>query len=124
MLFVGTEADARLRLERMVDASSVPTLGSPDIDQLLADSKWPDLSGLGPTESGWTPTWELDLAAFRGWGLKEGKAANMNQYLQDGRGTASDYLVLNCRRMKEYHRTLITPSLRYQGGMATVSTYW
>lgn len=63
----------------------------------------------------WAPTWDLNYAAMNGWEWKANKATNTNQFIQDSRGTASDYTYLNCRRQAEEYRKKIQVSVPVRG---------
>lgn len=79
-----TEAEARARLERMVAPDMAPTLATEDIDDLMVGARRPDTSGLLPSDAEWTPTWDLDAAAARGWEIKAGLAAGDYNFAASG----------------------------------------
>lgn len=79
-----TEAEARARLERMVQASEAPALTTAEVDDLVALAARPDIAGLLRGVTGWIPTWDLTAAVAEGWRWKAAKAARDYDFSADG----------------------------------------
>lgn len=94
-----SEADAHARLTDMTAATCNPELSDLDVERLLVYAKVPDKYGITPDIDGWTPTWDLDVAAAHGWRIKAGRAASSTGFSADGASYSLDQLIANCEKM-------------------------
>lgn len=72
-----TAADARARLERMLQWQEQPALSVAEVDDLFEMAKVPDEDGNDPDSVAWVPTFSLNPAAAEGWSWKAGKVASL-----------------------------------------------
>lgn len=94
-----TESEAQALLEKMVAATSVPTLDAIEVGQLLDRARRADSSGLAPSDANWTPTWNLDAAAAEGWRWKAGKVAGAYTFGDAGATFSRSDMVKACMDM-------------------------
>ncbi len=113
-----TEAEALARLKRMTDADSEPTLTDDDLADCIAMSRLVDVNGLAPSESGWTPTYDLNRGAAEGWRRKAGKLAMRFDFATDGQQFQRSQAVEHCERMAEQYRRRIVSSVPVTGQLA------
>jgi len=73
-----TADEATTRLKAMTAWDVDPTLSPAEIATLLTMSKIADVYGLFPTDSGWTPTFNLNIGAAEGWRWKAAKADGLD----------------------------------------------
>lgn len=112
------EAEALARLKRMTDADSEPVLTADDIADCLAMSKLVDADGLAPSDSSWTPTFDLNRGAAEGWRRKAGKLAMHFNFSTDGQTFDRSQAVAHCERMAEQYRRRIVSSVPTPGVLA------
>ena len=98
-----TEAEASAQLSRMVEASSTPTLGTADINDLVNAAARPDADGIYRGESGWTPTWDLNAGAAEGWARKASKAAGMFNFAEDGQRFDRAQIYAHCAAQQKVY---------------------
>jgi len=103
-----------------VASDVAPELSDDEISQLLASNLTADEWDRVPTDGGYVETWDLNNAAADGWAMKAGKASNQSQFLGDARGTANDYLYLNCTRLEKLYRD----KAKQQVKVVYLSTPW
>jgi hypothetical protein len=116
------EITARELLEDMVSPSSIPILTDPEVDRLFEFAKRADVNGLVPSDTDWTPTWNLHAAAARGWIMKAGKVAGLFPFSTDGQSYQRDQMHRMCiETAREYRRGSIH-SLRVQTGLGFLPT--
>ena len=77
-------AAARARLERMVAASTSPTLSAGEVDDLLRIGARPDVDGRLVDDADWEDTYDLNAAAAEGWRWKAAKVAADPNFSGDG----------------------------------------
>ena len=63
------------KLKQLTAWDIEPTLTEDELDELLAVAAVKDADGLTTEEADWTPTYDLNTAAARGWLIKAGRAA-------------------------------------------------
>ena len=68
-------AQARARLERMLQWNVAPALTTAEVDDLMLFARRPDALGYTYADVLWTPTWNLRAAAAEGWRWKAAKVA-------------------------------------------------
>lgn len=66
-------------------------------------------------QTNWTPTYDLNRAAYEGWSLKAAKAASMISYTSDGARYDRDQYIRNCEAMQR--RYAITSSAKMRGSV-------
>ncbi len=93
------ELTARALLEKMVAADAVPTLDADEVQQLLTRAQRTDSAGLAPSDSNWTPTWDLNAAAAEGWRWKAGKVAGAYTFGDSGSTFNRSDMVKACMAM-------------------------
>lgn len=112
-----TAAEAKARLERMCAAASDPILEDEDLDELLRGARRRDADGVSPSESGWTPTWDLNAAAAEGWRWKAGRVTSTYSADDVGGGYSPDsFKYLNCVREAEHYASRIVMSIPIRVG--------
>lgn len=114
-----TEEQALARLQRMVAYDSDPVLTAEEVEDLLALSAVADADGLAPTDTGWTPTWDLHRGAAEGWRWKAAKAASRFQFSADGASFNRQQVIEHCERMSAQYRRRIVSNVMLPGPMAT-----
>ncbi len=113
-----TEAEALARLKRMTDADSEPALTTDDITDCMAMSKLVDSNGLAPSDSSWTPTFDLNRGAAEGWRRKAGRLATQFDFSTDAQQFQRSQAVEHCERMAEQYRRKIVTAVPVPGTMA------
>ena len=73
-----TVDEATTRLRAMTAADTDPTLDDTEITTLVNMSKIADVYGLWPTDTGWTPTFNLNIGAAEGWRWKAARADSID----------------------------------------------
>lgn len=68
-------ADAYQLIARMVQSDQEPTLDTTALNALVSYAQRVDVFGLPPSDTSWTPTYDLNAAAAEGWRWKAGSAA-------------------------------------------------
>jgi hypothetical protein len=105
------EVTARAELSVMVGMSDVPTLRDDEFDLLVSFAKVSDEFGLRPSDTGWTPTFNLNRAAARGWKWKAGKITSAYDFQTDGQRFSRAQWFEHCMAMSQSYST---------GGMGTI----
>lgn len=106
-------AQARARLERMLQWQAAPALTSAEVDDLMTlVPQMADASGVRPGEAGYTPTYSAYTAAYReaaatGWEWKAGKVAGQFD-AATGTGTKFD--------RSQAHAMCLAMAASYGGG--------
>ena len=113
-----TEADALARLGRMTAASEEPILSSEELEDLLALSRVSDSSGRTPSETGWSPTWDLNRGAAEGWRWKAAKVSSRFQFIADGSAFHREQVMQNCERMSMLYRRRVLSDVSLPGPLA------
>lgn len=103
-----TEVRARMRLRMMTDYTGEPALSDDELAELLETAKRPDRYGLAPTDTGWTPTWDLNAAAADGWDVKAGKCASEHYFAADGAMYTRNQIHDHCVAMAARYRAKVT----------------
>ena len=85
------------KLKQLTAWDIEPTLTEDELDELLAVAAVKDADGLTPEEAEWTPTYDLNTAAARGWLIKAGRAAATVDTPEAGMVTSKVFD--NCRAM-------------------------
>ncbi|MFM9904817.1 MAG: hypothetical protein ACKVQJ_09630 [Pyrinomonadaceae bacterium] len=87
------------KLKQMTAWEIEPALTEADLDELLAASALQDANGLAPLNEEWTPTYDLNAAAGRGWLIKAGRASSLVEVDPPGSGIVTAKVFENCRAM-------------------------
>ena len=74
-----------------------PTLSDDDLDSMLAGAALQDAAGRGPSDGGWTPTYDLNSAASRLWLVKAARASILIE--GEPPGVVTSKVFDNCRAM-------------------------
>lgn len=97
-------AEARAELASLVEADSTPKLSIEDLDRLLNAARVVDEDGYAPVEDGWTPTWNLNYAAYHGWKRKLAKCGGFVDISTDGHNQRLSQVRDHCKEMVEQFR--------------------
>jgi hypothetical protein len=73
-----TENDARTRLQAMTAWDTAPELTDDEITSLVVMSRIADPYGMWPGDTGWTPTYNLNIGAAEGWRWKVARADSLD----------------------------------------------
>ena len=92
--------DNRERLKRAIAWESIPTLDEDDIDDLISLARIADAEGNLPSDAGWEESFDLNLAAYEGWGRKAAKAASMIAFSADDASFRRDQYIQHCQQMQ------------------------
>lgn len=98
------EAEALVRLQRMVASDHEPTLDSDEMGDLVALARRADKFGLWPTDPSWTPTYDLNAGAHVGWLWKAGKASSDFTFTDDAGVYHRNQVFDMCDRLAEHYR--------------------
>jgi hypothetical protein len=80
-----------------------PALTEDELEDLLTDSATPDAEGNAPEDDGWSPTYDLNLAAREAWLIKAARAAALVEVDPPESGIVTSKVFDNCRRMAELY---------------------
>jgi len=72
-----TEAEATAWVATECQATSQPCLDAEEVAHLVRIARRPDVDDNDPSDAAWTPTYDLNYAAWKGWRMKAGKAVLM-----------------------------------------------
>ena len=97
------------KLKQLTAWDIEPTLTEDELDELLAVAAVKDADGLTPEEAEWTPTYDLNTAAARGWLIKAGRAAATVDEPEAGMVTSKVFD--NCRSMARIYASKRTASV-------------
>jgi len=97
------------KLKQLTAWDIEPTLTEDELDDLLAIAAVKDADGLTPEEAEWTPTYDLNTAAARGWLIKAGRAAATVDEPEAGMVTSKVFD--NCRSMARIYASKRTASV-------------
>ncbi len=100
-----TQDEAVERLGALCAATSDPKLTDDDLLIALAAGSLADANGLQPTDTLWSPTYDLNRAAAQGWELKAGKAASDVDFQDAGGSYQLSQVVDHCTRMAARYRS-------------------
>lgn len=103
-----SETDARSRLDSMLQSASEPLLTQAEVEALLVEAKRADADGLAPSDTGWTPTWDLNAAAAEGWRRKAGKVAGRFDVTVDGDALRRSQMFSACLVMADRYARKIS----------------
>ena len=92
-------ATALVKLAYMVAASSRPVLDATALGILVDDSVAQDAAGLWPGDTGWAPTYDLNVAALEGWRWKAGQVAGDFTFSADDASYDKGATLANIERM-------------------------
>lgn len=107
-----TVDEATELLQSMTASDVDPVLSDDEIDRLVASSQRADLFGIPPTDSQWTPTYDLASAAAKGWLLKMGKASNRVDFIIERSGVTRSQFIKHCQMMANEYRRQVGQSVR------------
>ena len=103
----------RDRLARMTAATEAPALNDADLDELLRGARRIDAAGLPPTDTAWTPTYDLNAAAAEGWRWKQARVAGTQiRESFDGDYGSADFRALEFARIAQYYEHKQVGSVR------------
>jgi hypothetical protein len=106
----------RALLEAMLANDTEPVLDGDTIDTLLEDAKIRDRTGLYPDDNGYTTTYNLNVAAARGWRLKAARVAADYDLDVDGKGLNRSQMVDQFLTMASAYAKLVGPRYRRLDG--------
>ena len=98
-----TEAEALAKLELMALSDEEPVLSSDQLEDCLDNARRPDADDLGPSDSGWTGTWDLDYAAAEAWRRKAGIASGRFSFAEDGQRFERAQVYAHCMSQAEMY---------------------
>ena len=76
-----------------------PALSEDELEDVLAESALPDEAGKHREEEGWSPTYDISLAARDAWLIKAARAASLVEVDPPESGIVTSRVFDNCRRM-------------------------
>ena len=76
-----------------------PALTEDELEELLTDSATQDAEGNAPESEGWSPTYDINLAAREAWLIKAARAAALVEVDPPESGIVTSKVFDNCRRM-------------------------
>ncbi len=79
-----------------------PELTDTEIDELLLESSVVDKEGNAPASEDWSPTYDLNAAASKGWLIKAGRAASTTETEPDSVNVTARVFA-NCLRMSRVY---------------------
>ena len=87
------------RLKKMTAWETEPELTETEVGELLERSGVVDAAGVAPSDDNWTPTYDLNSAAFEGWMIKAGRASELIEVDPPGSGILTSRVFENCLAM-------------------------
>lgn len=87
------------RLALMCGASTAPLLSNAEVVSLLALAALPDADDLVSGDTGWIPTYNLNVAAAEGWRWKAGRVSSAIDFGADGAEFKRSQLFKHCNDM-------------------------
>jgi hypothetical protein len=105
------ESEAYEELASMVAFDAEPTLSESEVFALLDRARRADSTGLAFSDSGWTPTWDLNAAAAEGWRRKAGKVAGSFSFSTDGQSFNRSDMVKACLDMARTYSNRVAGSI-------------
>jgi hypothetical protein len=111
-------AAAEALLRSMTAASDDPALSDAEVAALLAASRIADATGLAPSDTAWTATYNLNIGARDGWKLKMGKVAGRFDFGSDVNRFSRSQFFAHCEKMvKAYSRAVAGSATLASSGM-------
>ncbi|MBX3298621.1 MAG: hypothetical protein KF736_04060 [Acidobacteria bacterium] len=96
---------------RLLTASAIePALADDELAAILAYAARPDPGGFAPQDEQWTPTYDINAAAARGWLIKAGRAAAIIESGEGGEATSKVFD--NCRSMARVYAAKANSTVR------------
>ena len=95
------------KLKQMTAWDVEPALTDGEIDELLVPCCLKDHTGLPPSDPGWSPTYDLNLAASNAWLVKAARAAALVEVDPPGSGIMTSKVFDNCRAMARIYRAKV-----------------
>lgn len=92
-----------------------PVLDGDTIETLLASAQVRDANGRFPTEEAYEPTYDLRIAASRGWRLKAARVAADYDLNTDGHGMTRSQMIDQFIKMADAYGRLGAPHVRSLG---------
>ena len=114
-----TQGEALVRLQRMLAYDQEPTLTDSEVSALLSACRVADTSGLAPSDTSWTPTWDLNRGAAEGWRWKAGKVAGRFDFSTDGQSFHRSQMAEMCEPMVKQYARKVTSNVVLPGPLAT-----
>jgi hypothetical protein len=99
------------KLKNMTAWDKSPALSDAEIDDLLAAASVADPAGFVPSDSLWTPTYDLNAAAAAGWLIKAGRASPTVEIDPPGSGIFTSKVFDNCRAMARLYAAKCSTSV-------------
>jgi len=95
-----TEAEVRNRILIFADGEQDPVLTSADLDILVADCREVDKYQVWPTDTNWTPTYNVNRAIAQAWLLKASRVSPRYLFMSGGKMFSRQQYYDHC--MKQY----------------------
>lgn len=114
------EDTARDRLKSMVGWDQTPTLDAEQVEALLDYARRIDSSGIAPTATGWTATFDLNSAAAEGWRWKAAKVAGEFNFGADGQTFDRSQMSEMCLGMADRYQRRVLVSVRMRSGLPII----
>jgi len=105
------KAQAWATLKAMCAADTAPVLSDAELELLLGSVLIVDSAGLGPSDSDYTPTWDLNRAAAEAWRWKAGKVSGAFDFQADGASYSRSQMLDMCNRMAAQYQRRICGSV-------------
>ncbi|MEO8649149.1 MAG: hypothetical protein ABI539_08290 [Acidobacteriota bacterium] len=87
------------RLKKMTAWEAEPELTETEVGDLLDRSGIVDAAGWAPSDDDWSPTYDLNSAAFEGWMIKAGRASELTEIDPPDSGVFTSRVFENCLAM-------------------------
>lgn len=113
-----TASEALTRLGSMLAYDAEPTLTDMELGDLRDMSAVVDSNGLAPSDSGWTPTYNLNIGAAVGWRWKAAKVAGMPDFSTVGLSVSRSQLTKLCLDMATSYSRKGASTIPVYGQMA------
>jgi hypothetical protein len=101
-----------------VAADEDPMLDDAEIGDLLAMSKLADSAGRAPSDTSWSPTWDLNRGAAEGWRWKAAKVATRFDFTTDGQDFKRSQAYQACLEMAKRYSRKIHGTITVAGALA------
>jgi len=95
----GATAEARAQIVEMGEAEEYPALTARQVEFCLQAARRRDINGYEPTESTWTPTYDIAAGVALAWRLKAGKAAAKFDFSTDNQKLSRSQVHKHCLEM-------------------------
>lgn len=107
--------DALAELRLNVAPEARPVLSNEDLGILLDRCAIIDADGLPPSDTDWSPTYDVNAASARAWRVKAGRVAGDFNFSADGASYSKADVLANCLEMEGRYAAMSNGILRTVG---------